>query len=163
MLSVECFKQPSLSCRSSKVDKLSLCTISAISCSSDDIGALPVFHRVSNKRSFGIFLGMPSDPRRKLRFRKLALGSHSNYDASKREFLRCMHLEKSHCLLFWMYSLFWREKKIKNLQKILWNYRRNRNNLRKLSLPSMTRLSGHGKFVSLSVFSVFIHNIPLSK
>jgi hypothetical protein len=43
MLLVECFKQPSLSYPSSKVDKLSLCTISVISCSSDDIGAFRAF------------------------------------------------------------------------------------------------------------------------
>src|ERR1700729_1244853 len=49
---VECFKQPSLSCQSSKVGRLLLCTISVISCSSDDIGALPVFHRFDIQLTF---------------------------------------------------------------------------------------------------------------
>jgi len=45
---VECFRPPSLSYQSSKVDRLSLYTINAIFCSSDDIGALPIFDRVNH-------------------------------------------------------------------------------------------------------------------
>ena len=48
MLLVECFKQLSLSYRSFKVDRSSLCTISAISCFSDDIGALRAFPSIGD-------------------------------------------------------------------------------------------------------------------
>ena len=51
MLLVECFKQLSLSYPSSKVDRLSPCTISAISCFSDDIGALGAFPSIGGGKS----------------------------------------------------------------------------------------------------------------
>ena len=111
MLLVECFKQPSLSYPSFKVDRLLLCTISAISCSSDDIGALRAFPSIAGTNTHFVVVvvfvvGMLLDPRRKLRFRKLALGSHSSYDASKKEFLQFLILEKNHNLLLLMYRLF---------------------------------------------------------
>ena len=88
---------------------------------------------------------MRLDPQRKLRFRKLALGSPSSYDVSKKVFLRCLILEKNHNpfkLLLMNHRLFWLEKMTKRLQKITRNYQRR--NLRKPSLQSMMRSSGHG-------------------